>query len=273
MTRRWTARWDVRLLVLALGCLIGGLGWAGSVRAAGDDAVQVAVGGAAFTDHPAGGLLDVSGLAPGGSVSVTFGVRTSATVPESLALTSVSTRNDENGCGAAEAAVDHTCTGRTGELGLELAFTIVAGLGPSGPYRQVWQGSAAMLGGGVGTGVSVAAGADRWIRLTATVPASAGDEIEGDAFLFALRVQLTGSAPGGGGVTIGAGHQPASGGVAGTGAHAGRGHAGGVVLGGVSLTGRPLALFLAGAALLGGAGALLALAGTRRRRGPRADPG
>lgn len=264
MTRRWTTRWDVRVLVLAVACLLGGMGWAGSVRAASNDAVQVAVGSAPFTDHPAGGLFDVSGLAPGGSTSVTFGVRTAATTAEALSLRLVSTRNDENGCGTAEAAVDRTCAGATGELGLELTFALAAAPSRGGPYRQVWQGSAATLDSGVATGASVEARADKWLRLTATVPASAGDEIEGDAFRFALRVQLTVS--GAGGVTIGEGRQPAAGGVAGAGAHAGSARSGGVIIGGVSLTGRPLALLLVGAALLGTAGALLVVSGTRRRR-------
>ncbi len=270
MTRPWTTRWGVRVLVLALAGMAGGLAWAGSVQAAGDGAVQVAINGAPFTDHPAAGLLDVTGLAPGSARSATFGVRTAATAAESLSLRVLTTQTVEDGCGAAEAR----CTGSTGELGLELTFAIAEAPSSSGPYHQVWHGSAATLGGGVATGVSVAAGADRWIRLTATVPTAAGNEIEGEAFRFALRVQLTG---GGAGVTIGEGHGPVSGGVGGPaggaqpgGAHSGSAHAGGVVIGGVSLTGAPLAVLLAGAALLGVAGSLLVLSGRRR---PRPDDG
>jgi hypothetical protein len=244
-------RWAAALAAAALVCLGGGLAWAATTT--GDPALQVSVGGAAFTDRPAGPLFAADNLAPGASTAAVLGVRSR---------------------GSAEPLTLRLLPGDSaGALARAVTFTVEVGDTAAGPFRTVWRGSAAGLGAGVGTGALVGSRADRWIRLTAAVPASSGNEVAGAALHFGLRVQLSAvDGSGTGGVSVGGAEGPAGGSGTGGGVQApGGSGTDGVSIGPISATGVPLALLLAGAGLLGGAGALLLVA-TCSRSGRTASP-
>lgn len=250
---RGSRRWAAGLAAAAVLCLGGGLVWAAAAGATRDGSVQVSLAGAAFTERPTGPLFAADGLAPGGATTAVLGVRS-------------------NGA-AEELTVRLLPASGGGALAGAVRFAVDVGDTATGPFRPVWRGGALALAGGVATGMRVGGGTDRWVRLTAAVPASSGNEIAGATLRFGLRVQLGG--PGSTGVSVGGASGPAGAGGSGGGVSVG-GSGNGVSGGGLSLdplgaTGVPVLLLLVGAGLLGAAGGLLLLA-TCSRSGRTASP-
>jgi hypothetical protein len=234
---------------LAVLCLLGA---ASSARAAhvARPKVELSVAGAAFSGEPNGPLMDTHALAPGVSISADLGVRSGFDGATAVSLQLVGVRNDDNGCTRPETRVDTTCGRGQGDLEQALTMTVAAADARAGDYQQVWSGSAEQLAHITTIGLSVPKRADRWLRITATVPATVGNIVQSDTFGFGLRVTLAGS----GGSS--------SSGVAG--AHTSRTPSGHGTQG-LAATGFELVLFLIGAALLIASGTAL-LGGTRRRR-------
>lgn len=245
------------VLAAALLCVLGGLLVPASANAARNNAVQVALPGHGFTATPAGPLLDVSALVPGAGTAAVIGVRSGSTADQELLLRFVAIHDEDNGCTPPEAAVDRTCGTGGGDLGSALRFAVAVAGTPDGPYTPTWAGTAADLARGVDAGTGVHRGADRWVRLSAVLPGTAGNVVQSDTFDFRLRVELA-TASQIDAVTIG----PA--GAASEGA------------GPLALTGAPALLLIAGGLLLVVAGAMLYRASVSRaagsstaRRGPR----
>lgn len=227
---RW---WAALAAVAAIVCLGGGLAWAAASPHAPSPPLQVSLAGAPFTSDPVGPLFVADGLAPGRSAVVVLGVRVGS-APEVLSLQLLPTADDD-------------------ALAPATRFDLEVGAAPDGPFRSVWSGGTGSFAAGVRTGVSVGRGADRWVRLTATVPAASGNEVAGATLRFGLRVQV--AAIGGSGV------EGVSVGGAGQSGHGVEG----VSAGPVSVTGAPLLLLVTGGVLLGGAGGgLLWIAGRSR---------
>ncbi len=243
--------------LLAVLCLTLGVVWSGS---AGADAgkVLVSVNGAGFAAHPAGPLLDTAGLAPGQSVSATLGVRSGFGVGVKLSLALIDVHNDDNGCTAAEAQVDVTCGSGQGEIADRLVMTIQRATHKTGPYRSIWTGTAAELEHAVGVDAAVPAKGERWLTMTATLPAAVGNVVQSDTLTFGVRVVLSGNGATGSSAVdaahsgvdgIHVGDQPDS---AGTNA--------------LAATGFSIVLFVIGSVALVGAGCLMTLAGRPERR-------
>ena len=229
-------RFGVLCGLAAVLCLIVGTALTSAGAAPGGQ-VQVALDGAGFTDRPAGPLLDMSGLVPGTAASADVGVRSALDAPAALRLRMIAVHDDEHGCTTAEARVDHSCGTGNGELGDSLVFTLDAAKSPTGTYRPTWTGTAAQLERGIDADVVVPAGADRWLHLTGSLPASVTDVVQSDGFTFTMRIELFGH-HGAAGVTVGPKH-PASG------------------TGGLAFTGVSIALLASGGAFLLAAGVLV----------------
>lgn len=219
------------VVAAALACVAAGLVVPSAAGAARDGVVQVALPGQPFTSTPAGPLLDVHSLVPGETTSEFVGVRDTAAGADELRLRFVAVHDSE--------------------LGAALRFAVAVADAPSGPFTQTWTGTAAQLTGGIDAGTTVRSGADRWVRISATLPWAAGDAVEGDAFDFRLRIELVTRSEIKG-ITIGP-PGAASGGAAGP----------------LALTGAPTVLLLAGGLLLVVAGAMLYHSAATSRRSIR----
>lgn len=236
------------LAVLAAACLAGGAMRASAAPPA-QPKIELAVGAASFSAAPSGPLLDTRTLAPGVSISADLGVRSGFDVATAVSLQLIDVHDDDNGCTAPEARVDTTCGGGQGDLGHALTMTVAAASAQSGAYRPVWTGSAETLAGNTAIGLHLPKGAERWLRITASVPASVGNVVESDTFRFGLQVTLAGSG------------RSASSGIAGV--HTAH-HPSSRGSEGLAATGFETVLFLIGGVLLVAAGVAL-LGGGRRR--------
>lgn len=243
------------LALAALLCLIGGAWGAGTATADRNGKVELAVGGRAFTAQPEGPLLDTAALAPGVRIRAVLGVRSRFHVRTGLSLRLVDVHDDDNGCPPAEARVDRTCGTGQGDLGRAVVLTVDAATSPAGPFRQVWQGAATGLGTATPVAVVVPAMGDRWLRITASVPATEGNAVQTDTLRFGLRAVLQGEGARGSSGVDGA--------RAGDSGHGHSGAGSGVL--GLASTGLSTALFVIGAGLLVAAGAVLLSAGRSRR--------
>jgi hypothetical protein len=253
MTRRRTG---LVLAMIAALCLLGALFGPTPASADRNGKVELAVGGRAFTSQPTGPLVDTSTLAPGIGVSTTLGVRSRFDVATKISLQLTNIRDDDNGCGAPEARVDDTCGIGQGELGHHLVVTIESANVQHGAYQPVWTGTALKLATTRGLDLAVPGNADRWLRLSVSVPAGVGNVVESDTFRFGLRVMLQGNGVSGGSGVAGqhTGHHGSSSGT-----------------GGLAATGFSTVLFALGGVLLIGAGAVLLSAGRAQRRATSAS--
>lgn len=234
------------LLVAALGCLALGVLLPGGAEAADGQRVQVSVDGAAFSATPTAPAFDLSGLVPGDSHTAVIGVRSGFRLPSALTVRVVDVAASDDGCTPAESAVDAGCGSGPGQLGARAEITLALGQRSDGPFRDVWTGSPDRLASGVDLPGRVAVTGTEFVRMTAALPASVGNEVQTDRYAFGVRVELTTTA-GVAGVQTG----PGTGGTS-----AGRSSAGGPL----AYTGVSIALFAAGLALLLVGGALTAAA-------------
>jgi hypothetical protein len=156
--------------------------------------------GNGFTTDPHGTVVDTSRLAPGLTVSGTFGVRSDYAGDSDLDLKFVDV-SAHNGCPPAAVASGDPCPQGPGDLRDELVFDVAVGDSRDGPFTSAWSGYAAELENDVSIRGTVHESQPRWVRLSATLPLSAGDETENDQFGFGLRVTLT-SSSGAEGLTV-----------------------------------------------------------------------
>jgi hypothetical protein len=167
-------------------------------RAASNHRVEIDLGNG-FTTDPHGTVVDTSRLAPGRTVSGTFGVRSDYAGDSDLDLKFVDV-SAHNGCPPAAVASD-PCPQGPGNLRDELVFDVAVGDSRDGPFTSAWSGYAAELENDVSIPGTVHEFQPRWVRLTATLPRSADNETENDQFGFGLRVTLT-SSSGAEGLTV-----------------------------------------------------------------------
>ncbi|HKC28032.1 MAG TPA: hypothetical protein VKB75_08460, partial [Jatrophihabitans sp.] len=205
--------------------------------------MQIALPGVGFTDHPDGSLLDMTRLAPGMTTSGVLGVRNGSGGPANLYLRMVDVK-EVDGCPDGDANCSH------GDIRIErvLSFTVEIADSRDGSYRPVWSGSASGLQDAVSVSSGLSNGQVRWVRLSATLPADAGNESQSETLHFGLQVALDGVD--GESIQV-------------LGAHAH--HRGSSVLG-LSLTGARLRMITTVGVLLVAIGLLVFVAGHRRNR-------
>lgn len=242
-------RWGIAALAAALCCLVLGVLLPPSADAAGGGRVQVSLPGQSFTAHPSGSLFQVGGLAPGAATSAVLGVRSGFGGDTALRLKLLDVHDDDNGCTPAETAVDHSCGVGGGDLGAAVVFTVATSTTRSGTFAPAWTGTVAQLKQGAATQVVLRAHEQRWLQVTAALPATVGDEIQSDTLGFRLRVELAASS-GIAGVSVGPGDS-----------HGASGHG----VDSLALTGASVSLLTVGGVLLLLAGVLIWRSGTRRR--------
>lgn len=203
-------------------CLLAGLFLPHTTGAAPDGGLQVKLSGKTLAGRT-GNAFDVQALTPGESASVVLHVRAPVQVGGELWLRFLDVHDDDNGCTPAEAPVDRSCGLGGGELAQALTFAASSAVGVK------WSGTVAEIERGADIG-ALPATAGRWIRMTATLPAAAGNEVQSDSLAFRLRVELH-TTHGVAGVTVGPGRSsPKPGPLARTGVPTGL-----LVLGGVLL--------------------------------------
>ena len=127
-------------------------------------------------------------------------------------------------------------------------FTLATSANQSGTFVTAWTGTVAQLQLGAATQVVLRAHAQRWLRVTAALPAAVGNEVQSDTFGFRLRVELE-AASGVAGVSVG----PRT-------SHGASGHG----VDSLAYTGASVALLTLGGALLLVAGLLIWRGGVRR---------
>jgi hypothetical protein len=242
--------------LLAALCLGFGFALSASAQAEQGSHVLLAVNGGGFTSTPPGPLLDTTSLAPGRSRAAQLGVRSAFGVGTKLTLDLFDVHDDDNGCTAAESVIDRTCGDGQGDLGPRLLITVDLATKPTGPYRTVWTGSADQLARSVTLDGAVPAKGERWLHLTAMVPAAVGNVVQSDSITFGVRVVLSGNGAHGGSDIAGE-H---------TGQHAGSDSTSSHGTEGLAATGFSLVLFVVGAVSLLVAGTMMAFAGIGRRR-------
>ncbi|HEY8300929.1 MAG TPA: hypothetical protein VIG48_03430 [Jatrophihabitans sp.] len=221
------------LLAAAVACVAAALVVPGSASAADAETVQVSIGGAAFSSHPAGVLLDVNGLAPGEDASGTMALRSAMHSGARLTVQFIDITDD-------------------GQLGSALRFSIGVAGSEHGAFVARWSGTGTQLGEPIDLGTVVGVGATKWVRLTASLPAETGNVVQADTFRFGVRVVL---------------QDVGGSGVAGVSVHNGPGGGSGVDSASsspLSLTGVPMILLVGAAVLLLLAGGVV-LASARRR--------
>jgi hypothetical protein len=189
--------------------------------------------GQGFTTAPRGPLIDMTQLAPGLSTSAVMGVHNGFRSTSALYL-------------AFDNVVEHGAAGSARSLLDELRINISLGASRSARYTQVWSGSMRQLAHAVAIDDAVRAGTDQWVRVTAALPMTVGDEVESSVIGFGIHVQLD-SASGSDGVEVGSQ----------------RHHSG---LGGLASTGVSVVLLTIGAMLLIGCGVILLWSGRTDRR-------
>lgn len=239
-------------VLAAFACLGLALLGTNSASANRNGKVQLSVQGAAFSAHPVGPFVDTNRLAPGRGFHGLLGVRSRFGVATRLSLQLTDVRDDDNGCPPPEARIDATCGRGQGELARHLRVTVSAAAVPGGSYSRVWSGRASALERSATLHLRMPAKADRWLRISGEVPRNVGNIIETDTLHFGLQVVLAGSGVHGGSGVNGqrthGGHRPAS-----------------SWSSALADTGVATDLFVTGAALLVGFGALLIYAGRSRR--------
>lgn len=197
---------NVRTQLILLGsaatCLLAGLFLPQSAGAARDGGLQVALPGQGFAG-PSGDAFDVRALTPGQSASLVLRVRLPVHVGGELWLRFIDVHEDDNGCTPAEALVDRSCGLGGGELGGALTFAASSASDREGTYTVRWVGTVADLQRGADIGMLLP-NAARWIRLTAALPTSAGNDVQSDSLAFRLRVELQ-TTQGVAGVAVGPG--------------------------------------------------------------------
>jgi hypothetical protein len=245
MTRR---RWGFAAFAAALCCLVLGVLLPPSADAAAGGRVQVSLPGQGFTAHPGGSLFQIGGVAPGTSTSALLGVRSGFGGDTTLGLKLLDVHDDDNGCTPSEALVDRSCGVGDGDLGSSVVFTVATSASRSGTFAPAWTGTVAQLQRGAATQVMLQAHEQRWLRVTAALPAAVGNEIQSDTFGFRLRVELAATS-GIAGVSVGTGSS-----------HGASGHG----VDSLALTGASVSLLTVGGALLLLAGVLIWRSGTRR---------
>jgi hypothetical protein len=156
--------------------------------------------GSGFTTDPHGTVLDTSRLAPGSSVSGTLGVRSDFAGTSDLNLKFVDI-TAQNGCAPAQLADGEPCGQGSGQLDDQLVFNVDVGDSRDGAFTPAWSGHAAELEDGVSVPGEVQESQPRWVKLSATLPYSSGNETQNDRFGFGLQVTLT-SASGAEAVTV-----------------------------------------------------------------------
>lgn len=250
MTRR-PGRAVGLLLAGALACVAAALAGPGEALASDAETVQVSVGGAAFSSHPTGVLLDVDGLVPGTAASGTLAVRSAMHTGAALTLQLVDTADDDNGCVGPEVALDTSCGPGGGELGRALRFSVAVAGSARGAFVERWSGTGDQLRRAIDARTVVGVGATTWVRLTATLPSDTGNVVQSDTFRFGVRVVL---------------HDVAGSGVAGVAVHNAPGGSGVDAASGsrLSLTGTPVLLLVGAATLLLVAGGVALTSGRRR---------
>jgi hypothetical protein len=264
----------LRVLLTAVVAVVGGLLlWVlvpgGAASAAAPTVwINLPAQGAGFTTTPSTPLLDMTRLAPGLTTTGDMGVRNGSTGTVDLALQFVNVTSDENGCTHAELAMPGGCSAGPGQLADKLVFSVDVADSQNGTYVPQWTGSAAGLEGGVQVATGITSGTEKWLRLSAGLPMSVGNEVQSDTFGFDLKVVLSG--PGGGlGVDAASDSQ-------GSAVVSGGGLSGGYGVGalsasrgsGLSSTGVPTALLLSAGLLLILSGALLVSGVRQSRRRP-----
>lgn len=186
--------------------------------------------GDGYTSAPRGPLIDMTQLAPGLSTSAVMGVHNGFHSASELYL-------------GFDNLVVH---GASRSLFDELRINIAIGASRTGRYTSSWSGSMRQLSHAVAIDQAVPAGSDRWVRVAAALPISAGDEVESSVIGFGIHVQLDG-ASGRDGVEVGSQ----------------RHHSG---LGALASTGFSVVLLTIGAVLLIGCGVTLLWSGRTNRR-------
>ena len=232
-------------------CVGAGLALPASAHAEQGGHVLLSVNGADFTTMPADPLLDTRSLSPGRALTAQLGVRSGFGVGTKLTLSLIDVHDDDNGCSAAESEVDQTCGAGQGDLGARLAMTVDLATKQTGPFRTVWSGSADQLAQSVALDGAVPAKGERWLKLTAAVPASVGNIVQSDSIIFGVRVVLSGNGAHGGSDVAGehtGSRSPSSHGTE-----------------GLATTGFSVVLLVVGAVSLLVAGTMMAFAGIGRR--------
>jgi hypothetical protein len=243
-----------RAMGVALVAAIGVTVWAASGDAAAASAshgveVSLPAHDTGFTAHPTASLLDVTRMAPGASAHGIMGVRNKTGGVAALTLSVDDVVSSENGCAPAELVFSAGCSADgPGQLRDELVFRLDTAARQHGRYVPRWTGSAADLGHAVDVSSRLAASGTEWVRLSVTLPESAGNQVESDTFGFNLLVVLQGGS-GTAGVSVpGSGTEGAQSGP-----------------GGLSDTGVTIRLLVLIAESLATAGLWLSVVGRRRR--------
>lgn len=206
--------------VLVVAILIAtAIGFVGPAAAQAAPGIELSINGAPFTTSPATPLLDINNLAPGRSSAGTIGVRNGYADDGDLALQAIDVHNFENGCNHPEQLAGDTSCGDpgdgAGELGDVLTLTVQFGDTIAGPWTAtVFTGTVNDLKAAAHLGVTVPAGADRYLLVTAALPGPTGNEVQTDNITFGLRVNLASGAGTGGAGVAGVAVGPASGGSA-----------------------------------------------------------
>jgi hypothetical protein len=225
-------RWPTRVVSLLAAAALAVIGATGSAGAASSRAgLQLEVPGGGFSAHPSRPLFDVVNLAPGMTVHGVLGIRNGATSGGSVTI-----------------VMRDLAPGSSALAGV-LEFGLSVSAARAGDYTSIWSGRAAGLEQGVRVTNRLAARGTVWLRADATLPATAGNDLESSRLGFDLRVTLAGPD---GSSTVGvegAGGEPAPAGASTT---------------SLPLTGVPAALLAAVAILLVLAGAVTVLAARRR---------
>ena len=183
---------------VALLVATGVTAWAGSGAAAAAPAghgveVSLPAHGTGFTARPTVSLLDVTRMAPGASAHGIMGVRNETGGAATLTLSVDNVVSSENGCAPVELVFPAGCSAHgPGQLRDELQFRLDIADRLHGRYVPHWTGSAADLGHGVRVNSRLPPSGTEWVRLSVTLPESAGNQVESDTFGFGLLVVLQG---------------------------------------------------------------------------------
>jgi hypothetical protein len=183
LRRAWTC---LTVVALAVVCLVAGAAIRSAAQTPPPKHLEIALPGhhAGFTDAPKGHLLDATRLAPGRTARAVMGIHNTADGPAAVTLSMFGVTETDNCIDAG------SCSHHGVRIQNQLVFAVDIAKTRTGRFTRAWTGPVSKLLDGAPLGPAFAADEVRWVRVSATLPASTGNGAQAERISFGLKISL-----------------------------------------------------------------------------------